>query len=412
VQIAEALRQPLYIAVLIQALHNAQRVADRADQLLVLTELVRSEPWPPDDLGADPLGPQNTWLRAGDAALQLLGRLGELNALRDALGDRAWAQITDAFHHRDDTNPHVEDHTHDPLGQAINRPSMRALEIAFTVGATADGPDSRLLDLLDEVLGLDGVDGLHARAILAQRLPWLRHAAPEWFAERAPRIFGAGAPDALGAATVDLYLEWGSPDRDLLVEQRDDIIAALGRERHEEAVQHLLHGLLWKLPGFEPAAMADVLVAAGDRAVSYAGRWLGWGLADADLELDIAPAVALWRELLGRDLPPAAYAGFGWTAINPHLTDDDWLTLTEATARATAGALDEPDRVAERAGRTPADPRTPRIITALLADDPKPWDLQSIGAVGLQVLPAATGATATELREQLLGRGFYEALGP
>lgn len=412
VQIAEALREPLYIAVFIDALtSNAPRMIDRAERVLALTELVRSEPWPADDLGPELFGQQNTWLRADDAALQLLGRLGELNAIRDELADRAWAQIVDAFRHRGDTSPLVEDHTHEPLTQAINRPSMRALQVAFTIGAITDVPDPRLLDLLDEVLDVHGVDGLHARAILASRLPWLRHTAPDWFAERTPRIVGASAPDALGPATVDLYLEWGPPHPDLLLDQRDQVVAALGRERHEDAVRHLLHGLLWKLPGFEPAAVADVLVAAGDREISSAGHWLGWALADADLDVDVDPAVDLWRELLDRDLSPVAYAGFGWTAINTHLTDDDWLTLTEATARATAGALDEPHRVAERAGRTPADPRTARIIAALLADDPKPWDLQRIGAVGIQVLPAATGNAATELREHLLERGFYEARG-
>jgi hypothetical protein len=114
--------------------------------------------------------------------------------------------------------------------------------------------------------------------------------------------------------------------------------------------------------------------------------------------------------LLSRELPAAVYAGFGWMAINPHVADDDWLSLTEATTSATAGAIDEPNRVAERASRAPADPRAARIIAALLADDPKPWDLQRIGEIGLRVLPEATSEAATDLRERLLERGFYEAL--
>jgi hypothetical protein len=62
-------------------------------------------------------------------------------------------------------------------------------------------------------------------------------------------------------------------------------------------------------------------------------------------------------------------------------------------------------------GAYPPTPRTARIITALLTDDPKPWDLQNVGAVGLQVLAAATCDTAAELRERLLERGFHEAVG-
>ena len=412
VQIAETLRQPLYIAILIDTFrNNANRVTDRAERLVALTELVRAEPWPPDDQGADTIGPQNTWLRAGDAAIQLLGRLGELDAFPDDVANRAWAQIGDAFDHREDTSPYVDDHTHDPLGQAINRPSMRALDAAFAIGARSDVPDVRLLNLLDRALAVDDVDGLHARAIIARRLSWLRHADPDWYAEHSERILGSDAPDALGPATLDLYLEWGRPTRDLLSEQRGAIVATLGRERHEEAVQHLLHGLLWKVPGFEPAEIADILTASGQRETSYAGHWLGWGLADDDLDVDIAPALDLWRELLSRGLPAAAYAGFGWMAINPHIAEDDWLALTDATTRATTGSIDEPDRVAERASRSPADPRAARIIAALLADDPEPWDLHRIGELGLQVLPEATGDAATELRERLLERGFYEALG-
>jgi hypothetical protein len=59
VQIAETLRQPLYIAILIDTFrNNANRVTDHAERLVTLTELVRAEPWPPDDLGLDPLGPR------------------------------------------------------------------------------------------------------------------------------------------------------------------------------------------------------------------------------------------------------------------------------------------------------------------------------------------------------------------
>ncbi|WP_156028186.1 hypothetical protein [Candidatus Solirubrobacter pratensis] len=412
VLLTQALREPLYIATFIDALDaKTADLADRADQFVELTELVRSEPWAPADLGTDPLGPQNTWTRPSDGALQLLGRLGPLDMLSDAVAERAWTQIAGAFERRGDVNPHVDDPTSEPLTQAINRPSMRALDVAFAAGGSVP-PDARLLELVDNALALEGADGLHARAIVAQRLHWLRQAAPDWFARRASLIFGANAPDALGAATVDLYLEWGHADRDLAIEQRDAIVAALGRRRHEEAVQHLLLGLQHELPGYDVHTVAEALVEAGDREVSYAGQWLGWGLADAGLDVRVATPLALWRELVGRGLPSAAYAGFGWTAINEHIADDDWLTLIEETARAAAGVLDEPDRIAERAARVPGgDPRGARIITALLGDDLKPWDLQRIGAAGLSILPSAAGDVARELRERLLERGFHEALG-
>jgi hypothetical protein len=160
VRLAQALREPLYITALIGALsEHTPRIADRADQLVALTELVRSEPWPPADLGADVFGPQNTWIRASDAALQLLGRIGLLDALSDAVAERAWTQISGAFTRRDDLNPHVDDPMSEPLTQAINRPSMRALDVAFAAGGSVP-PDARLLDLIDNALALEGLDAI------------------------------------------------------------------------------------------------------------------------------------------------------------------------------------------------------------------------------------------------------------
>jgi hypothetical protein len=73
-------------------------------------------------------------------------------------------------------------------------------------------------------------------------------------------------------------------------------------------------------------------------------------------------------------------------------------------------ALDEADRVAERAARSQGDTRAVRIIARLLEDDPEPWDVERIGARGLEVLSATTdNDAAADLRERLLERGFYDA---
>jgi hypothetical protein len=95
----------------------------------------------------------------------------------------------------------------------------------------------------------------------------------------------------------------------------------------------------------------------------------GWAVAETD-DIDLAPVTEVWRELLDRRLDAAAYRGFGWMAVNDRLEEDSWLTLTQETAAVTAGALDEADRVAERAAQSPADPRAAVIIVRLLEDDP------------------------------------------
>jgi hypothetical protein len=409
VEIARALREPLYIAVFIQALHDqAERLAGRPEDVVDLVELVRSEPWRPEDLGTDRLGDQNVWLAAGVRALELLGRFGEVEPLGGEAAERAWTQIRSAFEHRDDNRDDRGDGG-DPLTRAVNRPSMRALDLAFSVGARSDGADPQLLNLLDETLNLVGIDGLHARAIIARRLPWLRHTAADWFRDHAAKIFGNEAPNGLGPATVDLYLEWSNPDRNLLIEHRAEIIEALGREQHEDAIRHLLHGLLWQVDGYDPESLAALLATAGESAASFAGHWLGWALAEIGDEADLRPVLEFWRDLLDRDLASDGYLGFGWMAVASRLSDEGWLTLTEATLSKTEGNLEEPERVADRAGRTPSDPRSARILTQLLSGEPKPWDLQHIGAVGLEILPHADDETAPDLRERLLERGFFEA---
>ena len=411
VEIARLLHHPIYISVWLQALEaNASRLAGVAERIVTLAELLQSEPWAIADLGRHRLPASDLWSRTRQESIKLLGRLARLGELQGEMADRAWAQVVAAVRHRDDTSANIEDQTLKPLEAAFVRPSMRALETAIEIGGGATPtPDKRLLELIDELLALDGVDGLHSRAMLAPQLNWLRSGSPDWFADHEPQLFGDAAPDDLGKATFELYLQWGDPYEPMLLEQRDRIIAALAGDDSDDAARHLLHGLLWKLPGYEVETVCDILVQAGTRHVSYAGRWLGRGLAEAQ-KVDQTPVAALWRELLERRLDADAYAGFGWMAVNHDLDNDQWLTLTDDTAAATAGVLDEPYRVAERAGQTPSDPRAAKIIAQLLGDDPAPSDMSRIGEVGVEVLRGATGPPRETLRERLLERGFHAAV--
>jgi hypothetical protein len=411
VDLARTLQHPIYISVLVEGLsgHVADANLD-AERIVALTELVRSDPWPVEDLGGRRDEPDTSWARAGNAAIHLLGELGAARALHGEIADRAWAQVADAAGKRDDVHAPEEGGESNPLQQAILRPSMRALEEAFRIGDDDEhGPSEQLLSLVEEILGLDGVDGFHGRAVLAPRLPRLRGASPAWFAEREERIFGDAAPDDLGPTTFDLYLEWGRAYGPLLEDQRDRVIDALAGDRGEDATRQLLHGLIWRLPAFDAAAVADALIGAGAATVSGAGHWLGWALAETD-EIDHAPVVELWRELLDRKTDADAYHGFGWTAVNDHIDEETWLALMTETATVSAGNLDEPHRVAERAARSAGDPHAATIIARLLEGEPPLWDVRRIGDLGLEVLRATTDTeAATDLRERLLERSVYEA---
>jgi hypothetical protein len=83
------------------------------------------------------------------------------------------------------------------------------------------------LDLLDEALNLEGWDGAEHRAIIAPRLPFLRHVEPEWVESRESRLLEDDAPGDLGQKTVELALKWGRPNRWLLERHRGAVLRAV-----------------------------------------------------------------------------------------------------------------------------------------------------------------------------------------
>jgi hypothetical protein len=408
IALARALREPRYIGALIDALLADADHLPHPDRVVALAEVVSGQPpWEihPEQL----LDDGYPWSRLREDVIKLLGRVGRLGRLSAGADGRAWAIIASAVRDRGDRRASCGDADLEPLMGATQRPSMRALEAALQFGrGSPEAPDPRLLDLIDGALALPRVDGLHARAILAIQLPWLCAAAPEWFAARADRIFGGAAPDGLGDATLDLYLEYGGVDPRLLADHRDAIVAALGRDQREHAVQHLMNGMMLEVDGYAPDVLAPRIAAAGPDAVADTAFWLGTAFSGVE-DADLTPVTTLWRALVDLELSPGAYAGFGWLAVNELLEQGDWLDLAVATVAAACGNLAEPDRVAERAARSPGDDRAARIVAGLLTGDPQPWELQRIGAAGLELLPTVGAHSADELRERLLQRGFYSA---
>ena len=84
----------------------------------------------------------------------------------------------------------------------------------------------------------------------------------------------------------------------------------------------------------------------------------------------------------GRVKPPADRG-----ALNAHVDEHDWLDHALQTVIATNGVLDEPERVAERAGRSPTDSRAGEIVWRLISTDLSHGTLQRVGAIGLEILP-------------------------
>jgi hypothetical protein len=409
------LRHPTYIAAYLDAVAtHADRLQEIARGLIDAVELVQSKPWSVEDLGGDDYDYDHTWANAIDKGIHLLGELAAAGVDVSDRDKTAWDVIERAIRDRGaDPQVFADEENTKALDRAINRPSMRALEVAFTVAAAqmnkGEKPQ-RLLDLLDEALGLESPDGLHARAIIAPRLPWLASRAPDWTNSRWDLLVGDAAPNGLGAATFDLYLKWGNPYAPLLEKHRALYQTALARVP-EQARDHILAGLVHRAAGYKSDAVLGMLSDEGPASVSEAGQWLGFNAYHA-LDMPLDAALEFWEAANSAALPAEAYEGFGWFSLVERLDGQRWLDLTFRSAQRASGQLDQAARVAERALEHANDERAIKIVTGLLAADLKLWYLEAIGQVGLKMLRhdnPDTAAARAELRERLLEREFFDA---
>lgn len=409
--ILDALGNATYAERYLNALAgHADQLHDHLPAVLDASEFAESKLTTPPAPGEDD---DASWGIVLNAGIELIGKLAAAGATLDN-AERGWSLIERAVHRRDEQATYDEESVNKPLERAIYRRSMRALDNAFVYAhATLDGDaePQRLLTLLDEALELEPPDGLHARAIIAPRLPWLAGHAPEWTRSQWGRLVGADAPAALGTNTFGLYLEWGGPSAPFLTEHRDLYQAALGRVP-DHARRHLLHALIWGLEGYDPAAVLEMLIGAGDEQISEAVNWLAFG-AFHQPEMSIEPAIGFLQLALQRGLPASTYESVGWLSRVERIDSDTWLDLTLAAVEAAEGQLAQADAVAERAAKHPGDERAIRIVAGLLDADVKLWHLEDIGRAGLQLLNSGDSASQSardDLREQLLKREFFDAL--
>ncbi len=422
IEIISALRHPVYIAAYLYALVQLEGPLepDAAPRLATAAAFAAHAPWPPPHLpqvAHDLVPPAGTeWRGARSSAVLLIRRLWwEAHDLGDAQ-PAAWTLVTEAVRDRDD-DPHTSER--EAMDGALNRPSMQALDACFgyaiqqvRVGQPIPTP---FLDLLDETLGLDGPNGLHARAVIARRLEWLYTAAPDWFASRQERLIDTAAPDNLGQQTWDLHLAWGPPSLRLLEAFPDRYLDALARER-QAALPRILTGMLSGVAQWADVAqtirrLADI----GPQWVSQGAENLGQSLQVQHDRQDLpVNAWRYWEAALAATLPSAAYPGFGSYAQIALLDQDAWLTMTEQTLQRTEGSMDWADGVARRAAKSPADARALYIITGLLRQPLDPWDTVVLVEAGHDLLVNSTESlqdhpARVSLRNVLVDRGDYGA---
>jgi len=362
-----------------------------------------THPWRPERLGSDDFDYDPTWAPTDQAGVELIGRLAE----RDVdLGDRyedAWRVVVGAV--RDRSGQSGISPREDPLETAINRPCTKALQAMFHLVATEFRRNGTVreegLELLDEALELDGWSGAEHRAIIAPRLAFLLHVAPEWVESREARLFGGEAPNALGEKTVELALKWGRPNRWLLERHRRAIFKA-ARAGSTNALDHTLVAMLWAVPGYSTEAMIRKLAPTGASIVSDAGEQLGYLLKDADQE-HINRGVLFWEQTLGNQaLPSEAFRGFGWWAEVEGLDQARWEQLTLATSQRAQGSLAWCVKVAERCSREPITATALGILTSLLRGQHDPWERPQVAEVAFGALrTSGSDSGLSEARERL-----------
>jgi hypothetical protein len=322
--------------------------------------------------------------------------------------DEVWSILQTEVERRDEPSG-IGDGARDPLETAINRPCTRALEAAvsfmgheYRTGGTVR---SEALDLLSSILVLEDTDGAEHRAIIAPRIGFLRHIAPDWVDEHREELFGMAAPAGLGQLTVDLALKWGRPNSWLLQQFPESVRDAVRRDV-DNALEQYLVAMLWRLLGYSVEEEVDFL--RSKHKLSEAGGVLGRLLRPDDTSAEHASLVVQFWTLALQGKTAEPLTGFGWLSEISDLDDDTWTDLTQRTLNATRGRIDWAHKVAERAAAQPPSTGTLAILNLLvrgLADD---WDRQSVMELAAPALGQAKQLADTaeykRLRTTLLER--------
>ncbi|NEE01201.1 hypothetical protein [Phytoactinopolyspora halotolerans] len=405
------LHHPTYIHHYLRGLAaSGNLVGLPIDKLFEAMALIRTRPWAAIPLGDDSFDFDGDWRGVEGALVDLIKSLAGSDVGFADRREEAWAILLTEVSRREEPSGIVEGAS-DALELAINRPCTRALEAVlvlmgheFRVEQTVR-PEA--LDLLASVLALTGSDGALHRAILAPRIGFLRHIAPNWVDQHREQLFGEAAPAELGQLTVDLALKWGQPNNWLL-EQFTERIKDAVRRGVEHALDQYLIAMLRGVPGYGVQVAADFLSSINE--LSAAGENLGRLLRADDAPAPaVTVAIEFWSQVLAaktaKDL-----VGFGWLSEVNMLDDAKWAELTLQTLMVSRGRIDWSHKVAERASNIPVTTTTLKILNQLVRGLTDEWDRRQAAEAAVDLLNKATELAETpecrRLRNTLLERGL------
>ncbi|TDT15881.1 hypothetical protein BDK89_1460 [Ilumatobacter fluminis] len=412
VQIATELRQPTYIHHYLRSV--AQAIEDGARppiaEILDVIGLVRAHPWVIEPLGRDDFDYDHDWSGAEQAAVDVLKGMADKDLGFGGRDDEVWQVLAAEARNRGAPSAIVSE-ARDPLDYAINRRCTRALEVVlsfmaheFRITGTAR---QAAFDLLEEALRLEGSDGAEHRAIIATRLGFLRHIAPQWVDDAADLMFGDDAPPDLAQVTADVAIKWGRPNRWLFERYRPLLLDAVSRNV-DNALDHLMIAMLWTVTGYSVEENIAFLRQT-PALLSDAGEGLGRLLRHDDAEEAlVATAVSFW-DAANSTADPDALPGFGWFAEVGQLDTDLWASRTMTTLDVTSGRIDWSHKVAERAASLQPSTTTLAIMNGLIRGPSDEWDKRRNVERAVELIRAADELSETpeyaRLRTTLLERG-------
>ncbi len=414
VRIATGLRHPTYIHHYLIGLAEAIKEGAHPpiQEILDVAAMVRANPWQIVELGKSDFDYDHDWSGAEQAAVGVLRAIADKNLGFAERDDEVW-DVLDAEARDRGAPSGIISGARDPLDSAINRRCTRALEAVLSFMAQEHRLSGAVrpaaFSLLEDALHLEDADGAEHRAIIATRLGFLRHVAPQWVDDVADLMFGDAAPHGLAQVTADLAIKWGRPSRWLFERHRPLLRDAVSR-KIDHALEHMMIAMLWVVAGYSVEENTAFLRQTTP-LLSDAGEVLGRILRHEDADdAHLATAVKFWDAAIAI-ADADSLAGFGWLAEVGQLDADVWSTRTMATLEITGGRLDWSHKVVERAASLKPSNTTLAIMNSLIRGTSEEWDRRGNVERAVELLRSAdelAGAPGYErLRTTLLERGAF-----
>lgn len=368
-KVVVSLRHPTYIRHYIRGVTAVIKEEESVPvgELVDVVVLVQKKPWPVEAIGDDDFDYDQDWSDADDAAVEMLEAIAEKHLGFAERSDEVWQMLNARA--RDRTiPPSVVGGEGGTLSAAINRPCTRAFQVALSFAEQefrlTGVIRTEALELIEDVLRLEGFDGAQYRAIMATRLHILRQIAPLWVDEVSDLMFGDSAPPSLAQAMADAALEWGPPCRWLL-EQYAPLVRDAVDRGVSQALNRVIIAMLCNMPGYSVQENFASLCQKEQR-VRDASRMLSRHLQHEGADPShIDAALRFWDEAIANK-NTSLLDGFGWFSEIKALDSAAWANRTLKTLELTDGCIEWSHRVAERAISMGPSTTTLAILNSLI----------------------------------------------